>query len=99
MTARLVSDVLAVMFDHPFGSAFRASLAQGGEEGTLHQRLGEVSGQVWAKTGYISGVKALSGVCTTPKGDYLFSILTNGANGNTRKAINDIAKAIIDNTN
>jgi len=29
-------------------------------------------------------------------GDYIFSILANNANGKTRKAINDIAKAIID---
>ena len=29
-------------------------------------------------------------------GDYVFSILTNDANGQTRDVINDIAKAIID---
>ena len=53
-------------------------------------------GKIYGKTGYISGVKAFSGICETDKGDYLFSILANRANGKTRTAINDIAKAIID---
>jgi len=35
-------------------------------------------------------------VCTTENGDYIFSILTNNANGQTRDTINDIVKAIMD---
>jgi len=53
-------------------------------------------GRILGKTGYIAGVKAFSGICSTISGDYIFSILTNNANAQTRNAINDIAKAIID---
>lgn len=48
------------------------------------------------KMGYLSGVKAFSGVCATDRGDYIFSILTDNAKGKTRYAINDIAKTVID---
>jgi hypothetical protein len=42
-------------------------------------------------------VKSFSGVCVTEKGDYIFSIITNKAAGDTRDAINDICRAIMDN--
>jgi hypothetical protein len=35
-------------------------------------------------------------VCLTAGGDYIFSIITNKANWESREAINDIVKAIID---
>jgi hypothetical protein len=41
----------------------------------------------------------MSGICTTMEGDYIYSVLANNANGPTRTAINDIAKAIIDEAN
>ncbi|HOY08696.1 MAG TPA: TonB-dependent receptor, partial [Candidatus Omnitrophota bacterium] len=50
-------------------------------------------GKIHAKTGYISGVRALSGVCLTDAGPYLFSILSNGPKGLSRDAINDVANA------
>ncbi|MHC4655920.1 MAG: D-alanyl-D-alanine carboxypeptidase, partial [Planctomycetota bacterium] len=77
---------------------YKASLAVGGVDGTISRYFKEqkYKGKICGKTGYIAGVKALSGVCTTPAGDYLFSILANKTNGKTRTAINDIAKAIID---
>ena len=53
-------------------------------------------GKIFAKTGYIGGVKSLSGVCTTEAGDRVFSIITNNTNGESRQAINNIVKAIID---
>ena len=45
---------------------------------------------------YIRGVRAFSGVCEAEKGDYIFSILTEGGNSKVRKIINDIAKVIVD---
>jgi hypothetical protein len=41
-------------------------------------------------------VRAFSGVCFTDRGPYFFSILSNGPKGLSRDAINDVAKAIID---
>ena len=78
---------------------FVQSLSAGGVDGTIAKYFDEskYKGKVFGKTGYIAGVKSFSGLCQTPKGDYIFSILTSGANGETRAAINDIVKAIIDN--
>ncbi len=77
---------------------FRVSLAVGGEEGTIDRYFNEprYRGKIHGKTGYISGVRAFSGVCLTDRGPYLFSILSNGPKGLSRDAINDVAKAIID---
>jgi len=74
------------------------SLAAGGIDGTIAKHFTEskYKGKVFGKTGYIAGVKSFSGLCETKKGDYIFSILTSGANGKTRTAINDVVKAIID---
>jgi D-alanyl-D-alanine carboxypeptidase len=53
-------------------------------------------GKIIGKTGYINGVRSFSGLCVTEQGDYIFSILTNNTNGQTRTVINNIAKAIFD---
>ena len=58
--------------------AFEASLAVGGETGTLADRLQDplARGRVLAKTGFIGGTSALSGVLTAESGERLvFSIL------------------------
>jgi len=75
------------------------SLAVGGSDGTIAKYFKEAKykGRILGKTGYVNLAKSFSGVCTTAGGDYIFSILTTGATGQTRTAINDIAKAIIDN--
>jgi D-alanyl-D-alanine carboxypeptidase/D-alanyl-D-alanine-endopeptidase (penicillin-binding protein 4) len=77
---------------------YRDSLAVGGVDGTIAKYFKDkkYKGRILGKTGYIAGVKAFSGICSTISGDYIFSILTNNANAQTRNAINDIAKAIID---
>ncbi|RKY24075.1 MAG: D-alanyl-D-alanine carboxypeptidase/D-alanyl-D-alanine-endopeptidase, partial [Planctomycetota bacterium] len=79
---------------------FKDSLAVGGADGTIGKYFKEekYKGKIFGKTGYIAGAKSFSGICCTDSGDYIFSILANNANGKTRKAINDIAKAIIDNS-
>ena len=79
---------------------YRDSLAIGGVEGTkpvsdyFHEE--KYRGKILAKSGSLTGVKALSGVCLSEDGEYLFSIITNNANWESRDAINDIVKAIID---
>ena len=59
--------------------AFKQSLAIGGETGTLEKRLSgrDVKGKVFAKTGYINNVRALSGYVFTGRKRYAFSILMN----------------------
>ena len=66
----------------PWGELFRAGLAQPGLEGTtLASRLEGLEGRVFAKTGSLSHVNALSGYLVTSGGrEIVFAILTNGAN-------------------
>jgi D-alanyl-D-alanine carboxypeptidase/D-alanyl-D-alanine-endopeptidase (penicillin-binding protein 4) len=90
VTARLITDLLAVMFDHPYGEAYRASLAEPGKLGTLNSRMTDLSGHVFAKTGYIRGVRALSGYVHTHSDRWLcFSIIYNNIPASV-KPFNDL---------
>ena len=78
VTSRLLTDLFAVMFDRPDGEVFRASLAKGGVDGTLRKRFAGVRNRIFAKTGYIEGVRALSGYVRTYDDRWLtFSIIYN----------------------
>jgi D-alanyl-D-alanine carboxypeptidase/D-alanyl-D-alanine-endopeptidase (penicillin-binding protein 4) len=98
LSVNTISTVLLDLHKSRDWSKFVKTLSVGGEEGTASKWFEEpkYKGKVFAKTGYIEGVKSLSGVCTTPAGDRIFSIITNNANGQTREAINNIVKAVID---
>jgi serine-type D-Ala-D-Ala carboxypeptidase/endopeptidase (penicillin-binding protein 4) len=98
LSVNAISTVLLDLYKNPNWLRFKQTLAVGGEEGTAGKWFDEPKyrGKIFAKTGYIEGVKALSGVCTTPAGDRLFTIITNKTNGETRQAINNIVKAVID---
>ncbi len=68
----------AMSLDSVSAQAFRDSLAIGGRTGTLEKRLKHEStrGRVFAKTGWISGVSALSGVVLDgQERELIFSIL------------------------
>ena len=98
LSAFAITRVLSDVYKGRDWPLYKTSLAVGGVDGTISKYFKEqkYKGKICGKTGYIAGAKALSGVCTTPAGDYLFSILANKTNGTTRTAINNIAKAIID---
>lgn len=99
LSASVIVRVLADAYAGDLWPVFKDTLSVGGVDGILKKRFHQDSyrGKVFAKTGYISGVRALSGICTADNGrEYLFSILTNDANYKTKEAINDIVKAIID---
>jgi len=98
LSANAITKVLLDVYKSRDWSLYKNSLAAGGIDGTTAKYFKEekYKGKIFGKTGYIDGVKSFSGVCSTAEGDYIFSILTNKANGKTRKAINDIAKAIVD---
>ncbi|MHC4188793.1 MAG: D-alanyl-D-alanine carboxypeptidase/D-alanyl-D-alanine endopeptidase [Planctomycetota bacterium] len=98
LSAYAITTVLLNTYKSRYWQLYRDSLAAGGVDGTIARYFKEqkYKGKILGKTGYISGVKSFSGLCSTEAGDYIFSILTNKTNGNTRKAVNDIAKAIID---
>ncbi|MFA5238508.1 MAG: D-alanyl-D-alanine carboxypeptidase/D-alanyl-D-alanine-endopeptidase [Phycisphaerae bacterium] len=98
LSANAISKVLLSVYKSGDWQVYKDSLATGGTDGTIRKYFKEedYKGKIIGKTGYINGVKTFSGVCTGRAGDYIFSILTNKSNGKTRGAINDIAKAIID---
>ncbi len=98
LSANILTAILLDIYKKPEWQRFKETLAVGGEEGTIDKWFNEPKyrGKIFAKTGYIGGVKSLSGVCTTEAGDRVFSIITNNTNGKSRQAINDIVKAIID---
>lgn len=99
LSANTITKILLSIYKSNNWNFYKNSLAVAGQDGTIAKYFKEkkYKGKIFGKTGYLAGVKALSGVCATGKGEYIFSILTNNANGKTRDAINDIAKAIIDN--
>ncbi len=78
-SARAMVQVLAYMHKHPGWPLFARSLAVAGRDGTLKRRMKDVPGLVCAKTGYIGGVRTLSGYVETPdRRMYAFSLLFNG---------------------
>ncbi len=99
ITANVITKVLLDRYNSKDRQVFFDSLAVGGVDGTLRKHFDEkkYKGKIIGKTGFINGVKSLSGKAKTANGEYLFSILTEKANGDTTTAKNDIAKAIIDN--
>jgi D-alanyl-D-alanine carboxypeptidase/D-alanyl-D-alanine-endopeptidase (penicillin-binding protein 4) len=98
VTARLLTDLFAVMFSRPDGKAFLDSLARGGVNGSLEGRFAGCEGHVFAKTGYIEGVRALSGYVRTHDGDWLtFSIIYNNIPGTVKpyEALQDEAVRLL----
>ena len=98
LTAACLVTVLRDMYKIQDTNVFMNSLAIGGQDGTIEKyfRQSPYQGRILGKTGYISGVRSFSGICKTPQGDIIFSILTEKGNGYTRSCINEIAKAIYD---
>lgn len=99
LSANALTTVLLSVYKSKDWPIYKESLAEGGTDGTIEKYFKEkkYQGKICGKTGYINGVKSFSGVCTASGKDYIFSILTNKAGSKTRDAINDIAKAIVDN--
>lgn len=79
VSANLIVKLLQLAAKGKYYDAFRDSLAVGGETGTLEKRLTDanVRGKVHAKTGYINGVRSLSGYLITDKRKLAFSMLMN----------------------
>jgi D-alanyl-D-alanine carboxypeptidase/D-alanyl-D-alanine-endopeptidase (penicillin-binding protein 4) len=98
LSANAITKVLLDVYKGKNWGLYKDSLAIGGVEGTIGKYFKEekYKGKIFGKTGYISGVTTFSGVCSGKGGEYIFSILANKTKGGTREAINDIAKAIID---
>jgi D-alanyl-D-alanine carboxypeptidase/D-alanyl-D-alanine-endopeptidase (penicillin-binding protein 4) len=99
LSANAITKVLLDVYKGKNWEVYKNSLATGGVDGTIGKYFKEekYKGKIFGKTGYIAGVTTFSGVCSGKRGDYIFSILANKSRGGTREALNDIAKAIMDN--
>ncbi|MHC4617291.1 MAG: D-alanyl-D-alanine carboxypeptidase/D-alanyl-D-alanine endopeptidase [Planctomycetota bacterium] len=98
LSAGAITKVLSFVYNSPHWELYKGSLAVGGVDGTIRRYFKEEKhkGKIFGKTGYIAGVRSFSGVCRGSRGDHIFSILANKANGRTRAAINDIVEAVVD---
>jgi D-alanyl-D-alanine carboxypeptidase/D-alanyl-D-alanine-endopeptidase (penicillin-binding protein 4) len=98
---RHLTTLLRHMFFHPLGREFAQSLPYSGEDlGSWKRRLAipPYRGNVFAKTGTLSGVSTLSGYAKAVSGkSYAFSILINGGRGDARGTQDRILMALIDN--
>ncbi len=98
LTARTLTRVLTHLSGLPDWEFYSDTLAVGGQDGTIERHFWEpvYRGRVHAKSGYITSVRALSGIVRTSSGDYVFSFLANRAGGGARTAIDNAVKAIVD---
>jgi D-alanyl-D-alanine carboxypeptidase/D-alanyl-D-alanine-endopeptidase (penicillin-binding protein 4) len=99
LSPRAITTLLQLMHRGEHGEQFRESLAVAGIDGTLARRLDDerYRGRVWAKTGSITGVRAISGYVQTRSGEWLaFSFLANNVRNSVREVQDDLCKLLVD---
>jgi D-alanyl-D-alanine carboxypeptidase/D-alanyl-D-alanine-endopeptidase (penicillin-binding protein 4) len=99
VSAEAFAKVLSHDFHSPNWEAFRATLAISGTDGTLSDRFRgtDLKGRVFAKSGYVNGVCALSGYVRTRDNQWFaFSFLINrvGAIADAKLVQEKIVRAI-----
>ena len=104
LSANTLTSVLRYQYHGKHRQLFMDTLAVGGSDGTLDDRfrLADLRGRVFAKSGYIVGVSALSGYLRTSDDRVVaFSILMNnlprGSNGKAKALQESIVRAIARN--
>lgn len=101
VTPRMLAAWLKSMIDDPrIGTMFYDSLPVAAEEGTLRRRFGSgaLRNEVRAKTGYLTGVSAISGYITDPQTGrrVIFSVITNDKpNRVPVRAVRDVEEKIV----
>ena len=97
VTVHQISTILKYMRGTENGELYKKSLPVGGIDGTLKRRFktGNAKGHVFAKTGYVGRVRALSGYVEAVNGkEYVFSIIANHYPTPTR-TINSLQDQIV----
>jgi serine-type D-Ala-D-Ala carboxypeptidase/endopeptidase (penicillin-binding protein 4) len=102
VTPRAVVQLLNYAATQPWGEAYRASLPVAGVDGTLSERMKNTAAEahIFAKTGTVEHVVALSGYATTAHGAHVtFSILGNNNSLHAQSAdavLDSIAVAMVE---
>lgn len=97
-TPRALVDTLRAMYFSPNKDVFYASLPVAGISGTLRNRMRSTAAQgtVYAKTGTLQGVRALSGYINHPTyGVLVFSILANNPNQSGDALVREIDNIVL----
>jgi len=99
VTPRAIVTILSHVRDGPLAQPYRDALAAPGEENsTLANRLLDLEGRLFAKTGTISNVNSLSGYLIRADGsEVIFSILSNGsgmASAPVRRTIDEVVRIL-----
>lgn len=101
VSARMLGQwLVALASDRALGDPFFASLPEAGNEGTLQRRFRDKSlrYEVRAKSGYLTGVTALSG-CVTDRNSgrrVVFSVITNDKPNRVRlSAVRDMEERVV----
>jgi D-alanyl-D-alanine carboxypeptidase/D-alanyl-D-alanine-endopeptidase (penicillin-binding protein 4) len=86
VTSRFLTALLLRMDQHPYARQFVGSMAVAGQRGTLRHLYSGTSldGRLFAKTGTLTGVRAISGVLQTSDGPRFVSAISNGASAPNR---------------
>jgi D-alanyl-D-alanine carboxypeptidase/D-alanyl-D-alanine-endopeptidase (penicillin-binding protein 4) len=101
VTPHAIVQLLRYAAGQSWGVSFRETLPVAGIDGSLADRFPKLDPRthVYAKTGSLGGVKALSGYATTARGEQVvFSILSNNFNLPNKRVldtIDNIVEAIV----
>jgi D-alanyl-D-alanine carboxypeptidase/D-alanyl-D-alanine-endopeptidase (penicillin-binding protein 4) len=96
VTSRFLTALLLRMDQHPYSRDFLASMAIAGQRGTLRNLFSgtPLEGRLYAKTGTLTGVRAISGVLQTNDGPRYVSAISNGA-GTPNQTIGQILRQVM----
>jgi len=81
VTSRFLASLLLRMDQHPYARHYLGSMAIAGQRGTLRHLFNGTSldGRFHAKTGTLTGVRAITGILQTDDGPRYVSAISNGA--------------------
>ena len=100
ITPQALVEILRLMSHLPQGESYRQSLAVAGNNGTLSRRFinTSVTGNLWGKTGTLTGVSALTGYLFSDRySPLVFSIIVNNSKQKSkaiRQAIDEVAAIV-----
>jgi serine-type D-Ala-D-Ala carboxypeptidase/endopeptidase (penicillin-binding protein 4) len=97
VTAHAIVRLLCYVSSQPWGASLRDTLPISGIDGSLSDRFNsmDAKARIFAKTGSLGGVKALSGYALTDRGEQVaFSILSNNLNLPSKRVTDTIDNII-----